>query len=178
MNDYITEPLRSAIVKGGLFEVYENGDIFRIINGKRKKSALCKTSRDGRYYNVSTVVEGKQKHFYAHRLIAEAFIPNPYNKSQVNHIDGDGRNNSIDNLEWVTPRENIKHFYKNNNNYEKIRSLDIKYDIRLTRDQRIAFILLKEGLSIKEIALHLNVTENAVYKRIDKIKIAFKDLLV
>lgn len=52
---------------------------------------------------------GKRKHHKVHRLVAEAFIPNPDNKPQVNHIDGNNQNNSITNLEWVTDAENKEH---------------------------------------------------------------------
>ena len=49
---------------------------------------------------------GVKKHVKIHRLVAMAFIPNPMNKPQINHIDGNNQNNSYTNLEWVTDEEN------------------------------------------------------------------------
>jgi len=72
---------------------------------KRVNPLLLKTHCK-EYFKYHLVKDGKQKSEYIHRLVAKAFIPNPESKSQVHHIDNDGLNNHIDNLQWVTNSEN------------------------------------------------------------------------
>lgn len=64
------------------------------------------------YPVITLCVDSKPKKFTIHRLVSIAFIPNPDNKPQVNHIDANKFNNSVDNLEWVTALENHQHAQK------------------------------------------------------------------
>ena len=64
------------------------------------------------YCLVSFAKEAKQKMFLVHRLVALTFIENPDNLPSVNHIDGNGLNNRLDNLEWTSPSNNTLHAYK------------------------------------------------------------------
>lgn len=63
-------------------------------------------------YHVELWKENKRKTFMIHRLVAQAFIPNPKGKPEVNHKDGDRNNNHISNLEWCTSSENSYHAYR------------------------------------------------------------------
>lgn len=65
------------------------------------------------YLKVTLSKSNKQRTFRVHILVARTFIPNPENKPEVNHMDGDKSNNRVDNLEWNTRSENELHAYKN-----------------------------------------------------------------
>lgn len=61
------------------------------------------------YLMVSLYRDGKEGRHQAHRLVGKAFIPNPDQLPQINHVDGNKKNNSISNLQWCTNLENIMH---------------------------------------------------------------------
>lgn len=90
--------------------ISEYGDLYN----KETKNNLKGGITNSGYKNYGMSFKNKeQRKEYAHRLVAEYFIPNPENKPQVNHIDGNKENNHYSNLEWVTQEENMKHCMDN-----------------------------------------------------------------
>ena len=87
------------------YTINRNGVVKNIVTGKVKKPSKGANG----YLYVDLYNQGASKKFYIHRLLGEHFIPNPHNKRTINHKDGNKLNNSLDNLEWATDAENLKH---------------------------------------------------------------------
>lgn len=99
----------------GLYKVSNLGNVLSIPRQgthSKKEYLLKKTKTKKGYLNVTLVKKCKYFRTGIHRLVAQAFISNPENKLQVNHIDGNKENNCINNLEWVTNEENMQHSWK------------------------------------------------------------------
>lgn len=93
----------------GLYRISNQGDIYSY-----KFNRILKPAERGGYLRTTLTKDKKEKRYSIHRLVAENFLSNNENKPQVNHIDGNKKNNCVDNLEWVTNKENCNHAVKQN----------------------------------------------------------------
>ena len=100
----------------GLYEVSNIGNVRNV----RRNTLLRLQKTNKGYIRVSLCKNGIQTGFQVHRLVAQAFIPNPNNLPQVNHRDENPSNNNVDNLEWCTAKYNI------NYGTARIRSINTK----------------------------------------------------
>lgn len=82
-------------------------------NSKQERIMLPAKDNNG-YLRTAIIIKGKLTTIKLHRLVAEAFIPNPKNKSQVNHKNFNRCDNRVENLEWCTPLENYIHSFNFN----------------------------------------------------------------
>ena len=98
--------MRRYAVKGyeDKYEITEDG---RVWNKYKKKWLVV--SNVGGYAALTLILNKDKTQYKLHRLLAQHFIPNPSNRSQVNHINGIKNDNRLSNLEWTTPLENMEH---------------------------------------------------------------------
>lgn len=128
----------------GLYEVSSFGRVkslpivLKRNSGSFKRGEKILSNQVGTHgrLEISITKNGVPKRVSVHRLVAIAFIPNPDNKETVNHIDGNPKNNHVDNLEWMSVSDNIRHGFKNGLiPYMKKNRKDIsKPIIQLTQD--------------------------------------------
>lgn len=116
INDFPYEEWKAINEFEGLYNISSFGRVKSLTknstNGHCKKEKILRARIDKKgYIHYALKKEGKTYERKAHRLVAQAFIPNVENKPQVNHIDGNKINNFYKNLEWCTNGENQKHSY-------------------------------------------------------------------
>jgi len=124
----------------------------RKTNERIKKQVLNKSG----YKYITLNVNKKVSTFSVHRLVAKAFIDNPSNKTEVNHIDGNKANNKKSNLEWVTALENTQHSFKIGHKSKRLKlSLDKVIQIRY---------LFESGMKNAEIAKFLSIPRKEIWR--------------
>lgn len=144
-------------IKGfeGLYEVSNTGLIKSLGNGnstdsRTKQIRLLKTRvRKTGYVHIKLCKNSTQKHLSVHRLVAIAFVPNPNNYREVNHLDGDKTNNNDWNLEWTNSSGNQKHAFRMGLQVP-IRGKENKQSIPILQYD-LNGVLLKEWESIKQV---------------------------
>lgn len=102
----------------GLYMVSSKGRVICVGNDRAKRAtiaangSLIMSNKENKgYLSVTFTKEGKKTQIQVHRVVAFAFIQNPLNKPQVNHKNGIKSDNSVENLEWVTASENVRHSF-------------------------------------------------------------------
>lgn len=145
----------------GLYKISSIGEVWSLRKNKVMRSQVAHNG----YPKVGLVKDKKIGSFFVHRLVANAFLDKPSAKYEVNHIDGVKTNNCLDNLEWVTRSQNIKHAigigivfndgYHGRKNKERN---DIIYSEFLS------------GVKRKDLALKWKMTTAGIGQIINKIK--------
>ena len=144
-----------------LYYVSKNGEIISKYKHKVHKLKVFKTKTG--YLYVKLWINNKNKAEFIHRAVAKAYIPNPENKPEVNHKDGIKTNNCVDNLEWVTSKENKIHarkyglskFSKGEDNGKSI------YTNK--QIEKVCKLLESNKYTVKEISEKTDVSTDTIY---------------
>ena len=136
----------------GTHLIYPDGRIF-----SKKRNMFFTPCTNGRGYLKIT---SGRKNYYLHRLIAEAFIPNPNGFTEINHIDGVKKNNSVNNLEWCSRSHNVKHSYAMG-----LMGIGENHQTAKLTDRQLASIReeYKNGASQGKLGRKYNVSQSAIY---------------
>lgn len=132
---------RTRINKGGL------------LANVQQRTLKLKTSKGG-YLVAGLCLDAKKHHPSVHQLVARVFINNPENKTTVNHIDGNKKNNNVNNLEWATPKEQTRHAYETGLVIPRGKT---KYSAEFKRE--VLGYYKEQGCSISKLALIFSISE-------------------
>lgn len=153
------------------YEIDELGQIWSLPKKTRKGIRMIKPLKHPKtgYMYVDLCMDGKIKKFTVHRLVALNLIPNPENKEQVNHINGDKTDNRVENLEWVTRSENQKHsILKGLRTAKGVKNSQSKLsekDVLLIRNSKEKGSVLAKKLNISQSTI-CDIQKNRSWKHI------------
>ena len=150
-------------------EISSIGRVRKAANKRRKERILTEFPKDRDGYCRCSVqkLDGTWTSQPVHRLVAKAFIPNVENKQAVNHIDGNRQNNKVENLEWVTPKENVIHSFRFG--LRKV-CKQVPRKTILTDFQISQIDILRKGYTVNQIAKLFNIEYQSLKNIIHKKK--------
>lgn len=142
------------------YEVSDLGNVRNI-----KKGRLMTQYNVNGYSIVGLNSNGKQDKRYVHRLVATAFLGEAHEDKEVNHKDGNRTNNCVENLEWVTPSENIKHGYREID--RKPKGAKRKYGINNNMRINLKLFRVERNMTQEEFADEIGIGR-AMYSKIER----------
>lgn len=153
-------------------------------SGKHRELILKGRSEGHGYLKVDLSKGGKCKSMRIHRLVAEAFIPKPKNKTDVNHINGIKTDNRLENLEWVTRSENLKHAYDIGLKEKPIGVKNPNYGVKFSeerinkmRNNRTYHYGKNHGRARKIICLNTNEVFDSMIDAVNKYDLSYTTLV-
>lgn len=142
----------------GRFKTVEHivyNGFYRIKGFRAKEVIRTYSSKIDQYLLITFCKRPRCEKRLAHRVVADHFVPNPENKPQVNHINGDKKDNRACNLEWVTEKENMKHAVET--------GLKIFHGKRERLSDEIVLEIYKSKLSLSVLASKHNVPKLTIH---------------
>lgn len=163
MESMISEDLKEIPGFAGYY-ININGEVFSTKHYNKLTKMVLREDKDG-YYEVGMYKNKKRYFRRVHRLVLEAFSSNPNNLTQVNHKDGNKKNNNIDNLEWCTCQDNMIHSFRV---LHRIPNITTNKKIILTdkeTGEQLKFFSIKEcakflGMSFEHLGRIINGSKN------------------
>lgn len=155
-------------IKGykGLYSVSNMGGIYSHPKHNREGKWIRQCNKVYRYIRIGLSKNAKSQCHSMHRLVAEAFLPNPDNKPSVNHKDGDKTNCRADNLEWTTNYQNIQHSADTGLNPHMRLTIEDKYELC---ESYLSGQMTYRGLATKYATCESNIRRYV--KNYEKMKI-------
>ena len=117
-----------------IYLISDDGQVFNM--DTRSLLKPCKQYVQGRYYVKLKDGNSKRKNYFIHRLVAEAFIPNPHGLETVNHINEDKTDNRVENLEWMTRKDNLAYGTRAKRIGDKLRGIPKSYFKQLKNNKQ------------------------------------------
>lgn len=157
------EEVRPVLGFEGLYSVTRTGKVWteaKTMGLSRHGGRWLQTGLSSGYPVVALFKDQKQHMRYVHRLVAIAWIPNPENKPQINHINGDKTAPRVENLEWCTASENLIHAYVTGAHSRRARLTDAQVIAARTQ--------VANGAKARAVAKTLGISESTMSSIINR----------